>query len=436
MAKKRDTPVTEAEGETGGDGRPVSAQEVLDQHEFAKTQYHNFREAADEVEDLITNQAVIERDVADDGPVQVTRPILSRAIIERFRQMIPVDVRSVTHNVMPRAQTDSEEAACTKLERYLRGLDARYQWEAQRNIDRDALWWYLFRGRVVYEQRLRPEFAGTNRFPIDQIVDDPYDIFTIRGRRGLLWYTKEYYAYGRELRRDLAGKASEMPEAARLYLDDLDDTDEVCCTEYVDDEYYALVLGEDHLVMSRKHGYGFVPAAEARCMDTPMASQEWASQSVIAPVTEHIRQLYTLASKIATGVNFAYFPMMYYISADGTPVVFDPSNPGVLKPRAPDSRVEVIPVTLNSQIIAQLMAFFKGDISLMTLPETAFGSEPKSLESGFAISQVLNQVKSSITDKLPNMEMAMALHRSNILRIIEKFSVLDELDFGVVVEYD
>jgi hypothetical protein len=257
-----------------------------------------------------------------------------------------------------------------------------------------------------------------------------------------LYYTKEYKVYGRELCKELDGGGY---QTAWLTAEEGYKDCEICCVEYWDDTYHALVCkhedgaeSDGELIYSKKHDYKFVPLSIGYCMDTPLASAEWAYSSVIAPVVDSLKQVYMLMSKISTGVNMYYYPLIVYISADNRPVIWNPmTNTGEdLVHIQPGSQLIVLNPTPNAQIINQAMAFHAGDIALMTLPEIAFGKESKSLESGFAYSQVLSAAKGAIDDKLPQLQMAAAGCRSHMLRLIDKFSKGSGLDFSVPMNYE
>ena len=417
--------------------RPGSANEVLEQHEHAKGLYSNAVSRMKEVDELLTGVYEVPKDVRDMKGTTVAQPVLPRAIIERVRQMMAV--QTATARVIPSKPGEKERNNATKKERWLNGALRRTRYESKRDPHRDAIYWYLLRGRVDYEVRVLPNFAGSGKFPIQTLTDDPMTIFPVRGRNGILWYTKEYTIYARELKHDLRDK-----EENAGFLDGMDANDEIPIVEYWDDTYYAAVAkteskkGEPdgHLLMSKKHEYGFVPLAEARCMDTPLASAEWAGQSVIGPVVNHIKQVYILASKMATGVNLFYYPLLYGVSPNGQPVIIDPNNPGEVQPLAVGTKLEVIPVQVNSSVLQQLMGFFKSEINLMTLPETAFGAEPTNLESGFAISQVMNAVASAVSDKLPQMELAMGDLYGFWLRLYRDFGAGTGMDFAVPLDME
>ncbi len=427
---------------------PTTAQDVIDLHDFAKGLYTTAIDRAAQVEALVTTGVPIPKDVADGGNVEVTQPVLAWAILNRINQMLPVD--DLRLRVMPQKAGDKEQEICSKNERFLAGFMRQTQYLTKRNPYRDARYWYTLRGVARIETLYRDDWLGKPRVPIQILVDDPSTIFPVKGRGGeILWYTKEYTQYVLQLRRQVeALQAAGKPIQNTEFLSDteLDDTDQLTVVEYRNDTCYRCVVegppakdGEMgyHLILSTEPDYGFVPLAEGQCNDTPLASAEWAYQSVIGPVVEHIRQMYILMSKLATGVDLFFYPLLYGTSASGEVVIVDPSQPGdVIQNVSPGTKLEVIQVQVNSPMLAQLMQLFKNDINLATIPETAWGAEPQSLESGFAIAQVLDQVRGAMLDKVPNLERLFGDMHGNTLKLVEKFGRASGTNLSVPVDYD
>lgn len=422
------------------DSKPATAAEVMEQHDHAKGLYDVANRRSDQVVALMTAGVPIPKDKRDaaTADVAVTQPVLAGAIVNRLRQMLQVEA-SMRKRVMPRRDGTEESKACSLIERWEDGYWRQTMYHLKRDPHRDALWWYLVRGVCRYEVRFRPDWLNTDRVPIETIVDDPATIFPVRGRGEILWYTKEYTMYARELRRQFKKLKASAPKRLKstAFMVDFEDNDELTVVEYWDDKYYASVVEKENLVLSNEHNLGFVPLAEGQCMDTPMAAAEWAYQSVVGPVVEHIKQMYILASKMATGVNLFFYPLLYGVGPNSEAIIIDPNNPGtVAQTLAPGTELKVINVQVNAPMLAQLMAFFKSDINLATLPETAWGAEPQSLQSGFAYSQVMAQVTSAVQDKVPSFARAVGDHMGNVLRVAEKFGSATGANMEVPADFD
>ena len=411
--------------------KPSDAKWVLDQHHFARDLYHEAIDFSEEVEELFTAKWSVPRDAADQttagGRATQLKPARARAILEKFLTLL--NVRATTKvQVIPRSTGEQEQKACTKLENWLLGYQRQYMMETKQNPWRKFVYWYLLRGRAVIETRFDVNRVGSDAMPIRTIVTDPNMVFSVWGENGVGWYTKEYKRYVW----DISSELSELSGSKKRKMPELpdDENEKVPVVEYWDKEWHALLVDEQ-LVWVNRHDYGFVPICEAHCMDTPLADMRWAYNSVLGPIMDSLKQQYAAASKLATGVDLFYWPKVLVQSATGQAVILDSGMPGVETHIPPDAKVTVIQPSPNAQVLAQLMGWLKADEQLGGIPEIAWGAEPSSLQSGFAVSQVLSQILDKIHDKKTNLELAMGWDFSHKLQLVEKFGLMDGVNLMV-----
>lgn len=421
-------------------GKFKDAKEVLELHKHSSDLYVASNALALETEMMVMKRwgevgtgfaTGATQDIPDIG-YRPHHPGKPRALMDNFRRNVTPGIGSdLERKVLPLSIGDKEDGRCTKLEWWLDGVDRLVKWQTDRDYQRDASFWYIMRGRACFEQRFNLALLNTEHLPFETIVADPLGIFPVRGRRGILWYTKEYTMYARELEEELKaiGRSTKFLEVEK------NDNSKITVVEYWDDTYAATVVG-DELVTNIKHNYGFVPLTEAHCMDTPMLAAEWAFSSVLGPVMDALKLQAELAEKMRTGLKLFFYPMMYYVSANGVPVIFDPYNVGKLEPMPVGTEIKIIPVNVNHQVFQQLFSYAQAEINLGTMPESTFGVEPSSLQSGFAISQVIQQSRMAIMDKIPNLERALGKHYGNTLRLAKKFGLMSGARMGVPVDYD
>jgi len=397
----------------------MDAQQVLDKHAFAESLYVKANKIATQAEDLWKMTTPTPREIVDEGNVRIYPSSKPRSILDKFRRLTNVSAHMSTE-VLPTEAGEAELAACTKQEDWLEGYKRQWTWQTKRDFDRDATFWYYLRGRAYYEVRFNRK-AGPNNLPWETFVDDPRYTYPVHGRQGILWYTKEFDVYSSELRRQY-GNLSWIPT---------NDNEEVTIVEYLDDKIYrAVAKGQTELFVKSTHNYGFVPIFEALCLDTPFDAAEWAFTSVIAPIVDMVKLQTALASKMAAGVDLFYYPHLFYKSAEGTPIIIDPHNPGEPQPMAIDAKLEQVNVQVNDRILQQLFSYAQNEINLSTLPESVLQGDV-SQESGFAISLILNQILDSSRDKAHYLQLAMGGHRGGILRLIKQFGSVKNMRLTV-----
>lgn len=394
-------------------------------HKFAQGLYAEAISQSQEVEKLFTADFAIPADRADatkGADIKVIQPAQARAIVEKFITLNSAQARQ-KKTVLPKDNGLEEQEKCSLIEQWLHAYQRGYVFETKKNPWRDDAFWYYFRGRSYLEARFDPSFIGKGKLPFRTLTPDPNTVFPVWGEDGIGYYTKCYTRYAWDLQQEYERrrKGDKKYRWQPLALGEKDEeNEEVEIVEYWDDEHCgALVNGE--LAYLREHEYGCVPLAEARCMDTPLASMEWAFQSVLAPVMNSLKNEYALAAKMAEGANLMYWPKIIVTTSDGRVYVYDLGTIGVDQIPPGAQKVDVVTPTPNAAVLAQSMAWFQGDVSRGTLPNIAWGNEPQSLESGFAINQVLNQVRDKIEDKKLNLELQYGQHDGHILKLVEKF---------------
>lgn len=422
----------------------IDAQFVLDQHDYAAGLYAEANRMADETEELYKAEWEIPKD-ADNArhaaSPDIRKPARARAIVDKFMGMLSLRAAQ-TIQVVPRSLDEKELEATSKQERWARGYQLGYMLETKRNPWRDAPYWFFYRGRGYLERRFDASYLGTGKLALRTLADDPRSIYPVKGHDGFEWYTKGYTRSARSLKAEIKRRsAGERAERWKRVagLGDLDDNADVEIIEYWDDEHCAHVLKSadgsgGSLLSLRRHDYGFVPLSEARCMETPLAEMEWASQPVLYSIMDSLKGMYKLASKMATGVDLFYWPRIFVESPSGQTVVLDSGMVGVESYITPGSKVTVINPTPNAQIIAQLMGWYTSDVQLGGIPDIAWGAEPSSLQSGFAVSQVLAQVMDKIAPHQQALELAFAWDWSNAFRLIEKYGGVEGANLSVPVE--
>lgn len=405
----------------------IDADYIIAQHTISSGLYTGAISRSLEVEKLFKGEFGLsdQGDHATPTGPHILKPAKPRAILDKYLTLLSIRA-SHTMNVIAKDNSPEEQEKCSNIERWLSGYQRAYQMETQSNPWRSASYWALLRGRGCLETRFDASRLGTEKQVIRTLADDPNTIFSVWGRDGIGWYTKEYTRWSWDLKNEIDRRHSGKKKSRWAGVELPDENCEVTCIEYWNDDYCGAVVrtekeGEPKLLYVSKHDYGFVPLAEAHFMDTPLAQVEWSFQSVLEPIMDTLKVQFALAAKMAAGVDLFYWPTILVTFSDGRLMAYDGGTiravdipPGVVK-------VDVIAPSPNEAVLAQLMAWLKSDEQLGSIPDIAWGAEPNSLQSGFAIGQVLGQVKDKIADKQDQLEQAFGWQWGHVLRLLEKF---------------
>ena len=401
--------------------------EIKDRIDYAKKLHAPAVKMMDEVEELFKGEYINEQELKDAG-LEAVKPVRPQAILRKILAMLAVRA-DLNSEVMPKKIAQQEEKTCTKLERWLDGYQKTMQWEVRRPLFRDWRFWFLLRGRGDLELRFIEENIDTDKLPIRTVMDDPKTIFPVWGRDGLGYYAKVFKVPAWELMEEFR-KGYEAWKTVDLSSKKFDEEVEV--KEYWDEDWHAAYV-DDKEVYSKENPFGFIPLAEARAEGTPLLDMEWASQSILQPIMNGLKQQAVLMGKTTNAVEVYYWPEFLGRTTTGE-VVKIYTGPGAPKDMPPGivDLIEIKP-TPNQALVELLNNWLQSDINLYAVPEIAWGIEPKALQSGFAISQVLGQVMDRIQDKKEDLEMAAGWHFGNVLRAVEKFGKEKSAKFPVTV---
>jgi hypothetical protein len=414
-------------------GDYVNSEEwVLTQHKHAKSIYEadGAKDFALEVEGLFKADYGIPQDTADtknSGP-KINHPARGRAILEKYLSLLMTRA-NMGIQVMPHKSGLKERDDTTRLEQWIEGYINQFMRETKTNFLRHFVYWYLLRGRAVIELHYDQSYDEYG-LPFRIKIPDPLNIYTVWGDSGIAWYTKEYEMYAWEAKHQIDSRGGTIPRDWPK-----DENKKVHFIEYWDSEHNVVLVNKE-LVWDNDHGYGFVPIVEAYCSDTPLSSARWAYQSVLGPIMDSLKNIYALMAKMATGVDLFYWPKILVQSPTGEAVMLDSGVVGVEKEIPTGSKIDVISPTPNAQVINILRGELQSDINLGGIPELAFGEAPTSLESGFALSQVLGTIMDRISDKKINLELALGWLFGMLLQMAEMFAGSEGVNLDVPVDAD
>lgn len=401
---------------------------VTRRHDRASADYNEWRRMCDEVAEVYKGEYDVPKDL-DGSTLEVSRPSDGMHILRKMEQMIAIRSEKVW-KVYAHSDTDREQRRVDKIERWLRGYMAEHAYITQEDWFRSLAWFALYRGRggafTLYEPN-----ADTLKLIISPV--DTYDVYPVYGKRGVRYVTTERWM----LREDLEDYFAGLPDAQRpemagrvLYPAPEDEADYqfVRVVQYWDDEIFAWLV-DDTLIDVQEHGYGFCPYDEARFNRTPLDEQRWASMGVLAGVMDELKGIASLRSKMMTGTELFYFPILLYRNRSGALVRFDPyAKPGTFQEMDEGFDPIILNPQVNHEALQLLEQSFQNTVGKGTLPEITYVSDVPNV-SGFLVSQFLSIIQDALSDMRDGLEMSASRIAGNLLKLAETFA--DEQDDGM-----
>lgn len=431
----------------------LEEKEIHDLIDFAVNYHKTSVSFMEEVETLFKSEYYLESDIEDQkrwtkepvrrrsrrvagakSQVEIVKPVRARSIISKFTALLAVRA-GMNIKVRPKTTTLSEEEACTTLERWLAAYMKESERIRHRPVYRHSIQWFLLRGRGPLQIKLKPVFEK-GQLPLLPYAPDPKTVFPVYGETGLMYVAREYTRYAWDLQKEFEKLEQARNKEALVWkapdLSGFKPMDRVKVREYEDEDWHFAACegkgtgeGGWQTIYSKRNPFGFIGYSEALAEDTPLEDAEWASTSILYPIADLLKQQGILMSKIATAIELFFWPRLLAQNAKGQMTVLE-STPGVIQQIQPGTQITVLEPKPNADLVQFLNNLIEGEVSLWTIPPIGWSAEPRTLQSGFAVAQVLSQIKDRIEDKQSNIEVARGEHFGQLLRALDTFSEFAE----------
>lgn len=221
------------------------------------------------------------------------------------------------------------EEAAQNIEDFLYHMRAatgrKHQSKLTMTMGRDEAWYAAVRGWIVSRVYLDAE----HEFPICVDLFDPRYCYPQMGQSGAGMCMNMIYKET-TTKSDFIGNNSWAADDA--YIDSLDGDDSIDVIWY-DDEWYSIVVVDEVVVKSVKHGYGFCPWVVSVSGGVPIKTdpaRHMVGAGMLTPIRATIKQMDRMLSKLMEGVSRYGNP--------STKTTMDSDKQGVNYPNPLDTR--------------------------------------------------------------------------------------------------
>ncbi len=321
-------------------------------------------------------------------------------------------------------ETDSDEMAA-KRERWLRGLWERLM-RQQSNVLADMTFYALVRGRVAADVRWvrahLPEKLRERQLPLSVRALDPLCVGVVRGEL----YTE--YAYYKSEQR-----ASSLSQRYKATIERIgkrnrrqgDDLCEVVDYWYTDEDgkvWNGVLIDEEFAIEPYVTDYETVPIIESYGDSTPLDDESMKGLSILHPLTDLWPYQNRLASLLATGLRFTFWPAWAVISEQGIEIPDIDFTPGSITPLPAGSRIEKLVSEVNVPLAQQMMQMMQAFGDMSTFPSVMYGQEPGGVTAGFAVNMLAQQARGRIHMIRSNLESMLEHLNEMALALVEQFA--------------
>lgn len=365
--------------------------------------------------------------VEQDSQEQVTLPI-PRNVVNLAQRLISttpkIDVPSAT-------VTAEGDKLAEKIEQWLTAAFQAINRQQSRNLISDLTWQSLVRGRAAVEIKwigeLIPKHMKDKFFPILVRTLDPLSVGVNRGP----FYTN--YAYYKQM----TARMDVLAEFPKFKLDDIvsDSKNNRIASENekleVIDMWWrnhatwriwnAVLVNGQFAKKPAETNYREIPILEIMGDSAPLDDEEYRAQSILAPIKELWQYQNRLASQMATGLLWHFWPAITVKSEAGTEVPDLVLKPGQTTNLEPGHTVEVISISPNVPMAQAVDGRIDAEMQNSTFPSLMYGKSPGELSAGYAVSMLADAAKGRIKSPLENLEFGLAQMCRQMLGLIAEF---------------
>lgn len=362
----------------------------------------------------------------EDGQEQVTLPTPYNVVnlAERLITTIP-DI----HCPSP-AATDVDDADAALRQKWLKAMWQRANKQARKDVVGNAWWQGLVRGKGAFEikwvEDALPKRLRDRRMPIHIRTLDPFNCGFVHGE---LFTEVGFHKYTQS--RKLA--SHRYPKLKRKLYDKRNhpqnkpaDDDEVEIIDYwyvsfEDGSVWNCILVDGHFAKQpTKTDYIDIPIIEFQGDDAPAAKEEMKSLSILHPIKDLWEYESTLASQIATGVLWYFWPHISVQNEYGAEIPDRPIRPGETQQYPFGTKIEFHQMQPNVPMAERMLALADASVQQGTFPGVMYGQEPGSLQAGYGVSLLSDAAKGRVNKPRRNLERAMELVNEIALALVEE----------------
>jgi hypothetical protein len=325
---------------------------------------------------------------------------------------------------------DTDEMA-SKREKWLKAMWATVDYQQRRSIVSDLTWQSLVRGRhcveVKWIQDELPPRLRDRRFPILIRTLDPMNVGV---RHGPMWIDYAYHKYRQPVTLTLQRypnlkRFDSVKTKMRRNRNWLEEEIEIIDYWYMSDEgdIWNCVIADDEFVKRpAKTDYPDIPIIEGYGDSAPIEGETFRGLSILHPLRDLYRYQCRLASQLATGVMYYFWPMMMVQNDQG----FEPNDfvtkPGQIVPQPQGTKIESISPQPNVPLAQTVWGQIDAAVQQASFPGVMYGQAPGELQAGYGVSLLSDAAKGRVNSFRFNLERTIEQVNMMALGLVEAFA--------------
>ena len=329
------------------------------------------------------------------------------------------------------AVTDVKDDNAGKRAQFLEGLWHRSNREGRIDVVRKAAMYGLVRGRFAFDvrwiQKAIPEGQRGRRMPLLLRALDPLNTGVRVGPTGPRWAYHKYEASFADAVQQWPDRKRALAQSKSIAAKREDDAMlEIVDFWWIDQgtgKVWNGVLCEDQFLKKPQEMlYPDLPIVEGYCDYSPFGGESLKGMSILANMEQTWKYKCRLASQMATGVMFYFWPLIIVQNENGAEIGEMPMRPGATFPVPAGTKIEHLRFEPNVPIAATMQGIIDSADSQSTFPGVLYGSQPGDVQAGYAINILSEAARGRIYGLVSQLEWAMMTINEIALSLVEKMA--------------
>ena len=180
------------------------------------------------------------------------------------------------------------------------------------------------------------------------------------------------------------------------------------------------LVDNEFVVNPIKTNYPDIPIIEGYGQGAPLAAAEFRGMSILDPITDLYPYKCRLASQVATGLLYYFWPAILIENENGIEVPDIDVKPGTTTQLPMGVKVNMLKGDVNMPLATNMMSMVDQSMQIATFPGVMYGQAPGEIQAGYGISLLADQARGKVQMFRRNLENALAHVNSIILGLIEE----------------
>lgn len=365
-----------------------------------------------------------------DGQEQVTLPTPFNVV-----QLAARLISTVPKIDIPPTGVDGKaDEIAEKCERWILAMLQQVNRQQKRNIMGDSIWQSLTRGRAAFEVKwVEDELPARLRkkmLPILIRTLDPMNIGIKHGPLYTLWAFHKYEDEYISVRNRYPDLKLDKYDRVDRYRDVGRENAKVQIVDFwwADEDgniWNAILADREFAKEPKKTKYPDIPIIEVYGDGAPMEKEEFKGLSILHSIKELWPYQCRLASQMATGLLYYFWPPITVQNEHGEPIDDIHIRPGETTPVPWGTKIDMHQLSPNVPLAQAVASQIEAAVQEATFPGVMYGKAPGEIQAGFGVSMLADQAKGRTNNFRENLEFGLAQVIELALGLVREYGEKD-----------